>query len=105
MQHTALTRAAGFGDLWEMAPYAARHDGITCCQARGLQNPSELDERIDFVMVRTDAASSQNGESRGHFRIDVVGEEEADQTSGGLWPADHAGLVGSLRAVPTAVAP
>jgi hypothetical protein len=95
-----VVRAAGFGDLWEMAPYANRYDGFTCCQASGLQSPSELDERIDFVMVRSDAASSQNGEPRGHFRVDLVGEEEADRTSGGLWPADHAGLVGSVRVVP-----
>ena len=96
-----VIRAAGFGDLWEMAPYAGRHDGFTCCQATGLQSPSELDERIDFVMVRMDEPSSQDGRAAGHFRIDLVGEEEADRTPGGLWPTDHAGLLGSVRVVPT----
>jgi endonuclease/exonuclease/phosphatase family metal-dependent hydrolase len=99
-----VIRAAGFGDLWELAPWAARHDGFTCCQDPGLESPSALDQRIDFVMFRTDGAAP-DGEARGHFRIDVVGEEEADRTSGGLWPADHAGLVGSVRAAPAVAAP
>jgi hypothetical protein len=30
-------------------------------------------------------------------RADVVGEEAADRTAGGLWPSDHAGLVTTLR--------
>jgi endonuclease/exonuclease/phosphatase family metal-dependent hydrolase len=91
--------AAGFGDLWEMAPRGGRHRGFTCCQDPSLVNPSELDQRIDFVMVRMDESLRPNGKARGHYRVDVVGEAEADRTSGGLWPADHAGVVGSLRAV------
>jgi len=27
---------------------------------------------------------------------DVVGEESADRTPGGLWPSDHAGVVATL---------
>jgi hypothetical protein len=99
-----VVRAAGFGDLWELAPYASRRDGFTCCQDPSLVSPSELDQRIDFVMVRADDGLIPDGEAHGLFRVDVVGDEEADRTSGGLWPSDHAGLIGSVRVVPAAVA-
>jgi hypothetical protein len=95
-----VVRAAGFGDLWELAPYAARRDGFTCCQDPGLVSPSELDERIDFVMVRTGEGLIPDGEASGLYRVDVVGDEESDRTSGGLWASDHAGLIGSVRVVP-----
>jgi len=100
-----VVRAAGFGDLWELAPYASRRDGFTCCQDPSLVSPSELDQRIDFVMVRADAGLIPAGEARGLYRVDVVGDEEADRTSGGLWASDHAGLIGSVRGVPTGIAP
>jgi len=98
-----VVRAAGFGDLWELAPYASRRDGFTCCHDPSLASPSELDERIDFVMVRADEGLIPDGEARGLYRVDVVGDEEADRTSGGLWPSDHAGLIGSVRVVPTGI--
>ncbi len=95
-----LVRGAGFGDVWKLAPYAARGDGFTCCQANDLLNPvSELDERIDFVLVRSSEIRPGGGFGRGHYRIDVVGEDDADRTAGGLWRADHAGLVASIGTV------
>jgi endonuclease/exonuclease/phosphatase family metal-dependent hydrolase len=99
-----VVRAAGFGDLWELAPHAARRNGFTCCQDPSLVNPSELDQRIDFVMVRAGGGLIPHGGARGLYRVDVVGDSEADRTSGGLWPSDHAGLVGSVRIVPSGMA-
>jgi hypothetical protein len=94
-----LVRGAGFGDVWTLAPYASRGAGFTCCQANDLLNPvSELDERIDFVLVRrSEGTKIGEGLAHGHYRIEVVGDELADRTAGGLWPADHAGLAASIR--------
>ncbi|MBM4184200.1 MAG: hypothetical protein FJ207_08220 [Gemmatimonadetes bacterium] len=96
-------RAAGFDDLWELAPPANLGDGFTCCQANDLRNAvSELDQRIDFVLVRPSTPlGGGHGVGRGLHRIDVVGDEAADRTAGGLWPADHAGLAASLRTTRT----
>ena len=58
----------------------------------------ELDERIDFVLVRSSAISTQQLDAeRGWFRAELVGDEAADRTPGGLWPSDHAGLSALLR--------
>jgi len=91
--------AAGFADLWELAPHSRRDPGYTCCQDPSLRNEtSELDERIDFVLMRSaDDPIPGPGQERGHFRADVVGDRGRDRTASGLWPADHAGLVGSIR--------
>ncbi len=97
-----LVRAAGFADVWDLAPPASRGRGFTCCQAIDLRNRvSQLDERIDFVLVRSDQDLGRaRGKSRGHYRIEVVGDERSDRTASGLWPADHGGLVASIRSTP-----
>ena len=91
--------AADFADLWELAPHSRRDQGFTCCQDPSLRNESsELDERIDFVLVRSsDGPIPGSGLRRGQFRADVIGDRARDRTESGLWPADHAGLVGSIR--------
>jgi hypothetical protein len=76
-----LLIANGFGDTWQEA---GTGDGLTGWQDGDLLNPeSLLDRRIDLVLYR------------GDFRIlrsDVVGEQQKDRTSSGLWPSDHAGV-------------
>jgi hypothetical protein len=91
--------AAGFADVWELAPHSRRDKGFTCCQNPDLRNEtSELDERIDFVLVRSsDGPVTGPGIKRGHFRADVVGDRPRDRTASGLWPSDHAGLVAGIR--------
>jgi endonuclease/exonuclease/phosphatase family metal-dependent hydrolase len=73
----------GFQDAWNGG------DGLTCCHAADLANPSPtLTKRIDLVL------------SKGGFETvsaDVVGESSSDRTSNGLWPSDHAGVVTTLR--------
>jgi len=91
--------AAGFADLWELAPRSRQDPGYTCCQDPTLQNEtSELDERIDFVLVRSSEGPIPDpGLSRGHYRADVVNDKTSDLTASGLWPSDHAGLAASIR--------
>ena len=85
---------AGFLDTWlETRPY---HEGtgFTCCQDPGLRNGSgQLDERIDFVMVRQPEGQGAPASLEGYVRTWRIGEEQSDRTTvSGLWPSDHAGL-------------
>jgi len=77
---------AGFLDVW-----SATHPGepgFTCCQDENLMNPASMhDERIDLVMTRG---------PWGHFSSDILGEDVADKTPGGLWPSDHSGVVATV---------
>jgi len=57
-----------------------------------------LDQRIDFVLVRRVDNPSESGKLHGSMKVEVVGEEQADRTpTNGLWPADHAGLVATIK--------
>jgi endonuclease/exonuclease/phosphatase family metal-dependent hydrolase len=89
---------AGFVDAWTQSNPPRRDRGFTCCQDPDLRNgPSLLDERIDFVLVRTSNNPAASGRIPGSIDVEVVGEEQRDRTASGLWPADHAGLVAELR--------
>ena len=92
-----LLRSAGFSDGWLQAG-GRRGDGYTCCQETDLRNGlSVLDERIDFVLVRTANDPSAVDRVPGAMEVEVVGEEQADRTASGLWRADHGGLWAALR--------
>ena len=90
---------AGFEDPWERRSHSSRDSGFTCCQDPNLRNgPSLLDQQIVFVLVRRTDHPSKSGMIGGSIRDEVVGEEQEDRTpTQGLWPADHAGLVATLR--------
>ena len=61
----------------------------TCCQDADLLNAtSDLDQRIDLVLYRGEVEP---------LAAEVVGDEAADRTDGGLWPSDHASVVATLR--------
>jgi endonuclease/exonuclease/phosphatase family metal-dependent hydrolase len=67
--------------------------GDTCCQDADLLNPTSFPEanepkRIDLILY--------NGAVE-PLTAEVVGDEPADRTDGGLWPSDHAGVVATLR--------
>lgn len=83
----ASVLASGFSDPW--SALHQRDPGFTCCQAENLRNPrSELDQRIDYVLLR------------GAIRprdIFLVGEARRDRTASGMWPSDHAGVVAALK--------
>ncbi|HSG50237.1 MAG TPA: endonuclease/exonuclease/phosphatase family protein [Longimicrobiales bacterium] len=87
---------AGFVDAWTQA-VGDTGVGYTCCHDPDLMNAaSGLDERIDFVLVRT--PSTQGGSILpGAVHMTVLGDEEGDRLASGLWPADHAGLFAGLQ--------
>lgn len=94
-------REAGFTDIWERSVRSGSTEGLTCCQATGLNQPSELDERIDFVLARgSDGYTDGQQELRGRLLADVVGESPSDLTPSGLWPSDHAGIAAQLLVGP-----
>ena len=71
----------GFVDAWKQA---GSGPGLTAWQDGDLLSPeSILDRRIDFVLYRGNVTV---------LNSDVVGEEQEDRTSSGLWPSDHAGV-------------
>ncbi len=78
-------RDAGYGDAWAVVGSGPGH---TCCHDVDLMNATpELAKRIDYVLYLggVEAIAAQ-----------VVGDEVADITPGGLWPSDHAGVVATL---------
>jgi len=85
---------ADFVDAW-----GPRRRGYTCCQPEHLLNRrSELDRRVDVILLRGDF---------GHLlplRTAVfawrVGHRVRDKTPSGLWPSDHAGVVAAMRPPP-----
>ncbi len=78
--------AAGLVDAWNVAGVGP---GFTCCQAENLLNSnSTLNERIDFVFFRDSFTVAD---------VELVGSTLADRTPSGLWPSDHAGVVGALQ--------
>ncbi|MFO7894825.1 MAG: endonuclease/exonuclease/phosphatase family protein [Longimicrobiales bacterium] len=72
-------------DAWTAVSSAP---GLTCCQGEVLNTTQDFYERIDLILFggAVDALSAE-----------VIGDELADRTTGGLWPSDHAGLVATLR--------
>lgn len=85
--------AAGFGDTWaELYPDALGYtsgfgDELWRTTDPVTGEPLALYERIDYVLHRGPVAPRS---------ADVVGDQLSDRV-GGLWPSDHAGLVGTLR--------
>jgi endonuclease/exonuclease/phosphatase family metal-dependent hydrolase len=82
-----IVTGAGFTDLWQAL--GSGEPGPTCCQDPGLRNAtSELAARVDLILYRGAFTPSS---------VDLVGEAPADRTASGVWPSDHAGVVGALR--------
>jgi len=71
----------GFVDSWQEV---GTGPGLTAWQDGDLLSPeSTLDRRIDLVLYRGNLTV---------LNSDIVGEEQEDRTSSGLWPSDHAGV-------------
>lgn len=64
--------------------------GLTCCHPELLSQSGDLSSRIDLILYQGDIDV---------LSAEVIGDEAADRTSGGLWPSDHAGVVATLRIV------
>lgn len=90
--------AAGFSDLWNVENPdevgnthgfgdAPEFPGDTL--AGDLHDPDPtLEQRIDFIFYRGGWEAED---------VDILGESLADRTPSGLWPSDHAGVVGTLN--------
>lgn len=82
--------AAGFLDAWALRPGKA--EGFSCCQEEDLLNSeSDLYERVDLIFFSEEPAG---------VKTNLVGNNEADKGPSGLWPSDHAGVVGRLEFAP-----
>jgi endonuclease/exonuclease/phosphatase family metal-dependent hydrolase len=80
---------AGFQDAWTLAHPNPSDSGFSCCQAADLLNPlSQLSTRIDLILFRSKRISVND--------IQLVGADPTDRLPSGLWPSDHAGVVGTL---------
>ncbi|HET7319215.1 MAG TPA: endonuclease/exonuclease/phosphatase family protein [Nitrospirota bacterium] len=80
--------AAGFVDAWTQHR-PGNPDGYTCCQEEDLMNrKSVLSERVDLIF------SSEEPEK---VKVHLVGDKIPDKTPSGLWPSDHAGVVGRME--------
>ncbi|MBW2419961.1 MAG: hypothetical protein JRH19_15565 [Deltaproteobacteria bacterium] len=95
-QPYSLLTNAGYVDSWTRL---AGHPGLgyTCCQAADLLNAvSLLDERVDLIFVRNDAAGHLHFSPFATLGAEVTGDEPADKTPSGLWPSDHGGVAAQL---------
>ena len=85
-----MLSSAGYVDAWTSQP--RRGEGFTCCHDPDLSNDLvEFDRRIDLIMAR----SHSNRIEAPFMRI--LGDDQQDRTSSGLWPSDHAGVWATLR--------
>lgn len=81
---------AGFIDVWHESPHGGNDDGGTCCLLPG----RDLDERIDFVLMRpADSGDRDQGRHRGFYRAAVV---NTTPVAPDIWPSDHAGLTATI---------
>ena len=82
---------AGFSDVW--SDVFPADPGYTCCHSDDLTSAAgDLTSRIDILFFR--------GGDMDATEAEIVGEEEADKTPAGLWPSDHAGVLGTISLGP-----
>jgi endonuclease/exonuclease/phosphatase family metal-dependent hydrolase len=105
---------AGFQDAWILAHPGKASEGLTCCQASDLRNPTtDFYQRIDFIFIRTEGTKPPKAQFRGTgplwpkrpFRgvvnVEIVGDDPYSKTEpSGLWPSDHAGVVADFWMAP-----
>ena len=93
-------RAEGYVDVWTRNTLRDDLDGFTNPHSTRLDDVEvKLNRRIDFIFMRNVPGGS-NGSTVGPVTAFVVGEEQDDRTSSGLWPSDHAGVIARLQLPP-----
>ncbi|UCC25033.1 MAG: hypothetical protein JSU98_15095 [Gemmatimonadales bacterium] len=91
-----MFRDAGFADAWQKST-SHRGRGFTCCHDPDLRNDTPtLDQRIDFVLYRSDVPAPEGYAVPGPIHMTILGDEVGEKTDGGLWPADHAALFAGI---------
>lgn len=84
--------AAGYTDIWEQRRKPL--DGFTCCFNETVDDSdTELYERIDHIFLLP------QGKAIEQIKAKVAGDESIDMTANGLWPSDHAGVIGKIEFV------
>lgn len=75
-----------YTDIWPLRPGKPR--GLTCCQAADLSNKASiLHERIDVIFSLQPPV---------RVKANILNNSPSDKTPSGLWPSDHASMVGRL---------
>lgn len=78
--------SAPYTDIWPLRPGKPR--GLTCCEAADLSNDTSiLYERIDVIFTLQPPM---------RVKANVLNNNPLDKTPSGLWPSDHATLLGRL---------
>lgn len=79
--------ASGYTDL---ATRSKRTPKFTCCFNETIDDPlAALYEHIDHIFLLPGTAMPKT-------RLKVIGDRQRDMTTSGLWPSDHAGVVGKF---------
>ncbi len=75
-----------YTDIWTLRP--GKPAGFTCCEAADLSNAESMhDERIDVIFSLIPPV---------RVKANVLNNNQEDKTPSGLWPSDHATVVGRL---------
>jgi hypothetical protein len=75
-----------YTDIWTLRP--GKPPGFTCCEAADLSNAESMhDERIDVIFSLIPPV---------RVKANVLNNNPEDKTPSGLWPSDHATVVGRL---------
>ena len=75
-----------YTDIWPLRP--GKSPGFTCCEAADLSNGASMhDERIDVIFTLPQPL---------RVKANVLNNDPEDKTASGLWPSDHASMVGRL---------
>jgi hypothetical protein len=86
LAYRILIDEGGFEDAWSTANPG--DPGLTCCHDADLKNKKiDLHSRIDLILVRDGVRVRE---------MERVGIDLAMRTPDGLWPSDHAGVVGRV---------
>jgi len=86
----------GFVDLWMRQAPGQMEDGGTCCHDPDLSDPdSQLDQRLDLVLVRSDGSGPDV--IAGKASVEVVGDSPEEWNRFNLWASDHAGLLARFQ--------
>jgi hypothetical protein len=87
-----MMTGAGYMDLWNMRQGPA-DPGFTCCQEELLRNAdSNLFERVDLLFTFLPL-----GAELMPITTRTLGDRDNEKTASGMWPSDHAGVVGTLK--------
>ena len=82
--------AEGYVDL---ATRSKKYPGFTCCFNETVDDPlASLYERVDhiFFLPQDSTRSPQT-------KFKVIGAKQKEMTASGLWPSDHAGVIGKIK--------